>query len=133
MSNKYIIFLGVLVVLFVGGVGVFLTSNKTATVEKQTNVAPTQIPQAVENTVTSSQKKAYTLADVSQHSTESDCWIVVENNVYDMTPFIPDHPGGREIIEGCGRDATSMFQREREHQKENAASYLPPYQIGVLQ
>lgn len=131
MSNKYIIFLGVLVVLFVGGVGVFLTSNKTSTVEKQISAEPTQIPAAASTAPTT--QKSYTLADVSQHSTESDCWIVVENNVYDMTPFIPDHPGGREIIEGCGRDATSMFQREREHQKENAASYLPPYQIGVLQ
>ncbi len=131
MSNKYIIFLGVLVVLFVGGVGVFLTSNKTSTVEKQISAEPTQIPAAASTAPTA--QKSYTLADVSQHSTESDCWIVVENNVYDMTPFIPDHPGGREIVEGCGRDATSMFQREREHQKENAASYLPPYQIGVLQ
>jgi cytochrome b involved in lipid metabolism len=35
--------------------------------------------------------------------------MVIEGKVYDVTSFIPTHPGGDEILKGCGKDATSMF------------------------
>lgn len=52
----------------------------------------------------------YTLDEVANHSTEDDCWIVIHNKVYDVTKFIPTHPGGRTILEGCGTDATELFE-----------------------
>ena len=57
---------------------------------------------------------------------------MIENKVYDVTSFIPQHPGGNEILKGCGKDATTMFQGNREHQQNNAASYLPTYEIGSI-
>jgi L-lactate dehydrogenase (cytochrome) len=49
--------------------------------------------------------------DVEQHSTADNCWIVVRGFVYDVTVFLDEHPGGKEIIlEYAGQDATEAFE-----------------------
>lgn len=45
-----------------------------------------------------------------QHNTINDCWIIIQNNVYNFTDFIKQHPGGSEILlSRAGEDATSYF------------------------
>jgi cytochrome b involved in lipid metabolism len=34
--------------------------------------------------------------EIKKHATEQDCWIVVDDVVWDITEFIPSHPGGNE-------------------------------------
>jgi L-lactate dehydrogenase (cytochrome) len=34
--------------------------------------------------------------EVSRHNKRDDTWIVVDGEVYDMTEFAPEHPGGPE-------------------------------------
>ncbi|KAF2160282.1 hypothetical protein M409DRAFT_70617 [Zasmidium cellare ATCC 36951] len=47
---------------------------------------------------------------VIQHSSPSDCWIVVNGKVYDLTKFAPNHPGGAHIIhKWAGRDGSSAY------------------------
>ena len=36
--------------------------------------------------------KDITWLEVSKHNTNEDCWIVIENNVYDVTKFLDSHP-----------------------------------------
>lgn len=78
----------------------------------------------------------YTLSDISSHNNKEDCWTVIEGNVYDVTPFILNHPGGLRILEGCGIDATSLFTgtspRGRVHSLV-AKNMLKKLQIGTLQ
>jgi len=31
--------------------------------------------------------------EISKHNTPEDCWIVVEDKVWDITEFAPQHPG----------------------------------------
>ncbi|EFH38668.1 predicted protein, partial [Arabidopsis lyrata subsp. lyrata] len=55
--------------------------------------------------------KVFTLAEVSQHSSSQDCWIVIDGKVYDVTKFLDDHPGGDEVIlTSTGKDATDDFE-----------------------
>ncbi|KAM5435743.1 putative L-lactate dehydrogenase (cytochrome) [Microsporum ferrugineum] len=47
---------------------------------------------------------------IARHNTTSDCWIVVDNQVWDITDFINEHPGGPSIIlKYAGRDATKAY------------------------
>lgn len=52
----------------------------------------------------------YTLQQVSEHSESSDCWMAINGKVYDATQYINSHPGGNSITQGCGKDATELFE-----------------------
>merc|ERR1712217_790817 len=48
--------------------------------------------------------------EVAKHATDSDCWVIVGDDVYDVTKFLPDHPGGKKaIMLFAGKDATEEF------------------------
>ena len=42
------------------------------------------------------------------HDKDQDCWIIIEGKVYDVSTYMDDHPGGKEIILEYtgGKDAT---------------------------
>lgn len=45
--------------------------------------------------------------EIKKHNKKDDCWIVVNNSVYDVSGFKKIHPGGTKIIEFyAGQDAT---------------------------
>jgi cytochrome b involved in lipid metabolism len=45
-----------------------------------------------------------------QHVTEKDAWTVLNGRVYNMTPYLPFHPGGvDEMMRVAGRDGTKLF------------------------
>ena len=81
--------------------------------------------------------KTYSLADVSKHKTQNDCWIVINSNVYDVTSYLDFHPGGADmILMVCGQDATKDYNsqggRGRPH-SARADAQLANYLIGKLQ
>lgn len=48
--------------------------------------------------------------EIKKHSSVEDCWLVVDGNVWDMTDFAPNHPGGSAIIHRfAGRDASETY------------------------
>ena len=49
----------------------------------------------------------YTREEVAQHNKSTDCWVVLHGQVYDVTKWLPRHPGGaRIILHYAGQDAT---------------------------
>ncbi|KIJ56594.1 hypothetical protein M422DRAFT_57288 [Sphaerobolus stellatus SS14] len=53
---------------------------------------------------------SFTLKQVAEHNTKDSCWIIIDNKVYDVTQFLPEHPGGSKIIlKYAGKDATDAF------------------------
>jgi uncharacterized protein YjdB len=73
----------------------------------------------------------YTLADVATHNTSTDCWVAISGNVYNLTAFIPLHPGGSAAIIGlCGTDGTAALSAA-----PHGLSVVPTiaqYMIGTL-
>eukprot|EP00756_Hemistasia_phaeocysticola_P007151 Hpha_TRINITY_DN14142_c1_g1::TRINITY_DN14142_c1_g1_i1::g.11148::m.11148 len=54
------------------------------------------------------------LGHVRLHNKESDCWVIVLNKVYDVTQWVPEHPGGSMLImQLAGKDASVAFERAR--------------------
>ncbi|CEL11827.1 hypothetical protein ASPCAL14923 [Aspergillus calidoustus] len=48
--------------------------------------------------------------DVLQHNRPDDCWLVISGEVWDLTEFANEHPGGASIIHKyAGHDATDAF------------------------
>ena len=38
--------------------------------------------------------KLVSVTEIEQHNSPSDCWIVVDGQVWDLTEFHQEHPGG---------------------------------------
>ena len=71
--------------------------------------------------------KQFTWAEIQDHSTRSSLWIVFEHKVYDVTPFLTDHPGGEEVLlEQAAKDGTIAFNDvgHSEDALERRRSYL---------
>jgi len=50
-------------------------------------------------------------AKVAFHNKPNDCWVVIDQVVYDLSNFKDVHPGGKEmILRFAGKDATSAFR-----------------------
>jgi len=81
------------------------------TVKKQ--VVPTNSPRPVIITPTPipAPPKTVSLMDqVPQHNQKSDCWVIYNGNVYNITGYFGNHPAGDAIIAiFCGRDMTQAF------------------------
>ncbi|RGP80060.1 l-lactate dehydrogenase cytochrome [Fusarium longipes] len=49
-------------------------------------------------------------SDVAKHNNAKSCWLIIHNKVYDLTEFLPNHPGGRKVIlKNAGKDSTGDF------------------------
>ncbi|KAL8785361.1 MAG: hypothetical protein Q9213_003426 [Squamulea squamosa] len=54
--------------------------------------------------------KLLSTQQIAEHHTAKDLWIVVDGQVWDMTEFAPEHPGGIGIIlQYAGRDASQPY------------------------
>lgn len=78
-------------------------------------------------------KKPISPHEVAKHNSKRDCWVVINGYVYDLTDFIPAHPGGPGVISvNAGKDVTAMF--EPIHAPDVIEKYIPiEKRLGPLQ
>lgn len=63
-------------------------------------------------------------AKVAKHASKDDCWVIIHGKAYDVTDFLPEHPGGMKIIlKYAGKDATEEF--DPIHPRDTLDKYLP--------
>jgi len=80
----------------------------------------------------STKTKVFTREEVAEHKTEGDCWLILHGNVYDVTKYLDEHPGGPEIIaDNAGGDATDEF--EDTGHSEDARETLKKYLVGTVE
>lgn len=95
-------------------------------------VAGSGAPAGQQATSTTTAAGSYTMAQVATHANIASCWSTIDGNVYDLTSWIPQHPGGKRAIEGlCGKDGTAAFHGQHGDAKKQA-DILATMKIGVL-
>jgi cytochrome b involved in lipid metabolism len=73
-----------------------------------------------------------TMAQVAQHGTRSSCWSAINGNVYDLTSWIPNHPGGEKaILSLCGIDGSAGYNGQHGSSKKTA-TILGGFKLGAL-
>ncbi|MDB5190027.1 MAG: conserved rane protein of unknown function [Parcubacteria group bacterium] len=98
----------------------------------QNSSATTTTTKAVVATTKVSDPGMYTQAQVATHNTSNSCWAIINGNVYDLTKWIPQHPGGEgPILSLCGKDGTSMFEAQHSN-NGRANAELATLKIGTL-
>ena len=71
-------------------------------------------------------------ATICLHNTNTDCWIIIDDIVYDVTAYIEKHPAGSEIIMNyAGKDASEEFNKTGH--SHSAKKLLKTFIIGVTE
>merc|ERR1719182_89845 len=66
-----------------------------------------------------------TKEEVAKHNNKDSCWVILNNQVLDVTKFLKDHPGGElAILTFAGKDATEEF--DMIHPPDVIDKYLDP-------
>merc|ERR1719473_2175049 len=72
-----------------------------------------------------------TLEEVAKHNSKADCWVVVNDQVLNVTNFLKDHPGGElAILTFAGKDATEEFNMI--HPPDVIGKYAPDALVGMV-
>jgi cytochrome b involved in lipid metabolism len=96
-----------------------ITSDITAKIKTQTNL-----------TLNS--------AELTKHNSSQSCWLLISGKIYDVTSFLPNHPGeAKTILPTCGTDATVAYETKNKPNggkphSANANTMLADYYIGDL-
>jgi L-lactate dehydrogenase (cytochrome) len=49
--------------------------------------------------------------EVAKHNNKDSCWVIIHGRAYDVTEFMPEHPGGPKIIlKYAGKDGTEAYE-----------------------
>jgi len=76
-------------------------------------------------------EKELSFDEIKQHNDKNSIWIVVNNDVYDVTEFLNEHPGGEEVLlEQAGKDASEAF--EDVGHSSDAREMMLKFKVGTL-
>ncbi len=106
------------------------TTTTTKPVVKPTT--PVVTPKPTPTPTPAPTVKSYTLTEISTHNSKTSCWTTVKGKVYDITTYIPRHPGGeKQIMQVCGKDGTFLFEDQHSGDKK-PNNVLVSFEIGIL-
>jgi predicted heme/steroid binding protein len=75
--------------------------------------------------------KTFSAADVGSHNKPDSLYIIVDEDVYDLTSFQDEHPGGKKILQRvAGKDASKQFWKY--HNEGILKKYKAKLQVGSL-
>eukprot|EP00467_Chlorarachnion_reptans_P011323 CAMPEP_0114525866 /NCGR_PEP_ID=MMETSP0109-20121206/22675_1 /TAXON_ID=29199 /ORGANISM="Chlorarachnion reptans, Strain CCCM449" /LENGTH=727 /DNA_ID=CAMNT_0001707521 /DNA_START=78 /DNA_END=2261 /DNA_ORIENTATION=+ len=100
------------------------------TLRQRRNSGGTGQAKASSSSSSSSACRKITLAEMKKHRSQGDLWISVNDNVYDISKFLKNHPGGNAPLSYGGKDASAVFFKI--HNKKTLAKYHKQLFIGSL-
>lgn len=80
--------------------------------------------------------KTYSRDEVARHKLPSDCWLVIDGRVYDVTGYIDRHNDfDYDISRHCGTDASALWRNKPgtgDSHSPKAERLLKKYGLGPL-
>lgn len=136
MKKNYLVLIVFLILFVILILGYFLFFNQFKNNINERDVKESVFNQKQENSLNqvevSQINQSYDLQEVSFHNNKQSCWTVINNEVFDLTKWISNHPGGeKSILKLCGRDGTLDFLKQHEFSKK-ANEALKSFKIGIL-
>jgi cytochrome b involved in lipid metabolism len=121
---KIAIIIAIVASIGVFGFILFSTSDETDQINSEVNQANEQ--QTVnQNSDAENQNVTYTVEEVAARNTAQECWTIIDGAVFDITSYVPRHPGGDEILLACGVDGSSLFNERKTSEGEEIGSGTP--------
>lgn len=81
-------------------------------------------------------EKTYSATEVSQHKSQSDCWLIIDGEVYNVTEYVARHrKHDYDITRHCGTESSTGWNEKPESGKPHsrkAERLLKKYHIGTL-
>ncbi len=104
MNKTLLIFLFAFITINVVAGVVFLFSEPPRPAPTlPTNISVVSVPNSTNNPMAVIEPSGISQSELALHNSGSDCWVAYEGNVYDITKFLPKHPGSAAaIIPYCG-------------------------------
>ncbi len=135
MKKNYLVLIVFLILFAILILVYFLFFNQVKNIDER-DVKESVFNQKQENSLNqvevSQINQNYNLQEVSFHNNKQSCWTVINNEVFDLTKWISNHPGGeKSILKLCGRDGTLDFLKQHEFSKK-ANEALKSFKIGIL-
>lgn len=75
--------------------------------------------------------------EVAKHNSTGDCWLIINNNVYNVSGYLSSHPGGVAVISPyCGKEASNAFATKGQAGGNSHSSFasglLANYLVGTV-
>jgi cytochrome b involved in lipid metabolism len=96
----------------------------------------------VDQLVASGKSLVLSMNEIGKHNKQTDCWMLINGKVYNITSYFGSHPGGNSaMLATCGKDATDAYMTKDPYAKSAsggqshssfAKSLLAEYYIGDL-
>ncbi|XP_026487066.2 sulfite oxidase, mitochondrial isoform X1 [Vanessa tameamea] len=74
----------------------------------------------------------FTAEEVSKHDSKKSFWVIYKHGVYDVTSFLPSHPGGEQIFNAGGLSIEPFWNVYGMHKTKEIFELLESYRIGNL-
>lgn len=137
MNKKTILWI-IIAIIVIGGIALLVNAKPASTPYNNSTPsvgdegANTQ-PTGTTTPIVSSTTKTFTLADIAAHPDATSCYTAIRGNVYDLTAWISEHPGGsNQILKICGKDGSAAFTKVHSGDMQ-PEKMLATFQIGILQ
>ncbi|CEH16648.1 sphingolipid fatty acid hydroxylase [Ceraceosorus bombacis] len=98
------------------------TSTRSATVAAEKAAVSAAALQGPAQTPATQRLRLISSKQLESHKTASSLWVTYKGNVYDVTEFAPDHPGGDDLIlEYAGKDMEEIMDDIDSHSHSDSA------------
>jgi len=140
LSTISLFIFGVVVIaILVAGLVFYQDKKNNKVADSSTGVL---VADTINQLTASGKNLVLSMEEIGKHSKSSDCWMLIDGKVYNVTSYFGSHPGGNSTMAAtCGKDATIAYATKDPNASNNikgqshsfnAKNLLTDYYLGYL-